>query len=387
MENATYIEQTPDSGYIVNAAYDVGLNTKNWLLRLDINGDTLWTQTFSVGTGSTNPLLANSMASVNNFLYGLTGFYNPPSQILSAYFIASIGNGFLLSSKIYNPSIYGADSRSIDKTYDDGFIMAGTVGTTSSTADVYLIRTNSLGDTIWTRTYDRSQTDAALDVKQTIDSGFIVAATYVDIVYNIYLIKTDSIGDTLWTKSYHSPFEQNAFSIEQTTDGGFIATGTAMNSALERSLYLIKINSTGDTLWTRKFCASINCIGYFVRQAKDGGFIISGVSTHTPAGAYLIKTDSMGMVSSNTGIAEVNNPFSFNIFPNPTTGIFTIEAKGASKNSTIKIYNVTNECIYSDRINNHLAAEINLSNQPNGIYMVVLNKDSQVYSKKIIIDN
>jgi len=54
IEAASYIEQTPDSGYIVNALYDGGgLNAKSWLLRLDVNGDTLWTQTLSAGFGST----------------------------------------------------------------------------------------------------------------------------------------------------------------------------------------------------------------------------------------------------------------------------------------------------------------------------------------------
>ena len=114
IEAATYIEQTPDSGYIMNALYDGGsFYSKSWLLRLDTNGDTLWTKIFSLGLGATNTSSFNSMAFINNFLYGMTGHFKPfPVTNESAYFIASIGNGFLLSSKIYNPStIYSTDSR------------------------------------------------------------------------------------------------------------------------------------------------------------------------------------------------------------------------------------------------------------------------------------
>jgi len=390
IEYATYIEQTPDSGYMVNAVYNSGLNGLNWLLRLDINGDTLWTKTFSVGVGATETGNGNSMASINNSLYGLSGYYLPPSQIFSAFFIASIGNGFQLASKIYNPSIYGAESRSIDKTYDDGFIMAGGVGTSASTADVYVIRTNTYGDTLWTRTYNFSQNDVAFDVKETTDSGFIVAGVLYDTtVYknNIYLIKTDSAGDTLWTKDYFNPYHQVAYSIEQTMDGGYIITGTAMNSANERNAYLIKTDADGDTLWTRIFAISTNCFGLFVRQTKDGGFIISGHSNMPPGGTIIIKTDSMGMVNSGTGIAEVNNPFGFNVYPNPTAGIFTITAKGISKfNSSIKIYNLISECVYSGIISNNIPVQINLNNAPNGMYAITLHTYNKMYSQKIIIE-
>ena len=385
IEYATYIEQTPDSGYMVNAVYNSGLTGLNWLLRLDTNGDTLWTKTFSVGGGATETGNGNSMASVNNFLYGMTGYYKSPSLAVSAYFIASNGNGFQLASKTYNPSsTLGTESRSIDKTYDDGFIMAGVISTSISTTDIYFIRTNTYGDTLWTRAYDSSQTDVAFDVKQTTDSGFIAACIIYDTTvykYNIYLIKTDSTGDTLWTKQYFSPFEQVAYSIQQANDGGYILTGYA-NTAVGRSLYLIKTNATGDTLWTRMFNANIDNWGFFVRQTKDDGFIISGISY----GSYIIKTDSMGMVGSGTGIAEVNNPISFTVYPNPTTGIFTIEAKGISRlNSTIKIYNVTSECIYTCQLKNNETKQINLSALPNGMYVVLLNTKDKVYSKKIII--
>ncbi|HQO87756.1 MAG TPA: hypothetical protein PKX84_08895, partial [Bacteroidia bacterium] len=77
IESADYIEQLPDSGYIVNAIYDGGLYSKSWLLRLDVNGDSLWTRVFSAGIGATNVYLGNSMAVLNNAIYGLTGYFTP----------------------------------------------------------------------------------------------------------------------------------------------------------------------------------------------------------------------------------------------------------------------------------------------------------------------
>ena len=70
---------------------------------------------------------------------------------LSVLFIATAGNGFQLSNKIYSPSIYGTDSRSIEKHLTVVSVMAGVIGKPFSQSDIYVIRTNTYGDTLWTK--------------------------------------------------------------------------------------------------------------------------------------------------------------------------------------------------------------------------------------------
>lgn len=392
IEAAAYIEQTPDSGYMVNALYDGGgLNAKSWLLRLDPNGDTLWTQVFSAGTGSTIVGDANSMASINSTIYGMTGKFKPqPFTFNSSYFISSIGNGIQLGNKIYDTSIYGSNGDGIDKTYDGGFIFTGQYGTSISTADVNLIRVNALGDTLWTRTYDNSPADVGRAVIQTADSGFIVAGftRYLINAYNIYLIKTDSVGDTLWTKQYVDSVNYDVNSIQQTTDAGYIIAGSiAVPPMNTGNIYLIKTTSNGDTLWTRKFGGSLPDLGYFVRQTQDGGYIISGTGAMGSAyGAYIIKTDSLGIVSSGTGIAEVNNPFFFDVFPNPTTGVFNVRVNGVSShNSSISVYNLSGQTIYSIMIKNNATVQIDLSGLTGGLYAISLRSYNRTFTRKIIL--
>ncbi len=224
-----------------------------------------------------------------------------------------------------------------------------------------------------------------MDVKQTTDSNFIIAAiTYDTTVYknNIYLIKTDAAGDTLWTKKYFYPLHQVVYSIDQTTDGGYIMTGNTDNSN-GRSLYLIKTNATGDTLWTRTYNPNIDNYGYFVRQTKDGGFIICGA---TSTGSYIIKTDSLGMVGNGTGIAEVNYPFDFSVYPNPSSGNFTILFKGIPrKNAELKIYNIMNQGVYTGTLSSYKKESVDLHHLPNGIYIATLYYGARTVSEKVII--
>ncbi|MFN0190065.1 MAG: T9SS type A sorting domain-containing protein [Bacteroidia bacterium] len=387
-EGVMYLEQTSDSGYMLNVQ-DV-TNAKTCLYRLNNIGDTLWTKSYSAGVGSTSAVLPNSMASVyNNNVFGLTGYYSNGGWP-STFFIAVLSNGLLLNSKVYNTAVFGNESNAINKTFDGGFIMTGSISNTSSFADVYLIRTNTYGDTLWTRHYDKSQTDAGQAVIQTIDSGFAIAAYVYNGQYNdIYLIKTDSIGDTLWTKTYNFYSDQGPYTIQQTSDGGYIIVGSVVDISLgARKVYLIKTNPTGDTLWTRIYGGvPWTSQGYFVRQTKDGGYIISGITGNFGTGTYIIKTDSMGLLNTITGNAEINNAFEFSIYPIPSTGIINIHIKGVQKsNVTLEILNVLNQCVYAGEINAKESLVINLENVQSGQYVARLRTNEGEVSRKFLIE-
>lgn len=194
--------------------------------------------------------------------------------------------------------VYGGDDqdwpRSIQQTSDGGFIVVG--GTRSYGAgecDVYLVKTDANGDSIWTKTYGTISHEVGMAVQQTSDSGYIIAGwngDYPD--YNIYIIKTDSLGDTLWTRTYGGSYTyDNAWSVEQTSDGGYIVCGTLDLGNNNSDNYLIKLDPLGDTLWTRTYGGPGTDYGYCARQTSDGGYIVTG---DRDGDVYIIKTDSNG---------------------------------------------------------------------------------------------
>ena len=74
-------------------------------------------------------------------------------------------------------------------------------------------------DTAWTRTFGGIENDYGLSVWQTTDKGYIVVGRTESFGImgesNIYLIKTDSLGDTLWTKIYVDSADQYGKSVQQ----------------------------------------------------------------------------------------------------------------------------------------------------------------------------
>jgi hypothetical protein len=119
---------------------------------------------------------------------------------------------------------------SIIQTSDGGYAMAGPSTDTSGYADFYLIKINAGGDTLFTRTYGGAYDDVPENIIQTNDGGYLLSGysnsftNYPDST-KCYLIKTNSNGDTLWSKIYGG-IRNEGFAVSlQKNSGGYISIG------------------------------------------------------------------------------------------------------------------------------------------------------------------
>ncbi|MBK7854381.1 MAG: hypothetical protein IPJ79_05275 [Bacteroidetes bacterium] len=126
---------------------------------------------------------------------------------------------------------------SIKPTFDGGYIIAGTATETGTfNSDICLIKTNSNGDTLWTKTFGGLNDDYGYSVDQTTDSGYIVAG-FMEITsgnWDGYLVKTNSSGNLLWSKIFGGTGFDIATAVLQTSDGGFIVSGGFSVGVLQR---------------------------------------------------------------------------------------------------------------------------------------------------------
>ncbi len=190
---------------------------------------------------------------------------------------------------------------SVQQTNDGGYIIAGMTNSFGAgDNDVYLVKTNQQGDTLWTRTFGGADRDFGAGVKQTMDGGYIIIGatkSFNNGIDDLYLIKTDNNGDTLWTKIYGGLWGEVGISIEQDKEGNYIATGYTMSfDPGNADVWILKFDEIGDTLWTRRVGGSQEEYGYSIKQTKNEGYIITGYTQSFGSNhdVYLIRLDSSG---------------------------------------------------------------------------------------------
>ena len=305
-ENQDYcnsVQQTTDGGYIITGrteSYGAG-NKDVYLIKTDGNGDSLWTKTFG-GTSFDNGISVQQTNDGGYIILGGTESYGAGNRDI--YLIKTDGNGDSLWTKTFGGASQDLGNY-VQQTNDGGYIVTGvTESYGAGNKDAYLIKTDASGDSLWTKTFGGSKFDLGNSVQQTNDGGYIVTgrtASFGAGSLDVYLIKTDGNGDSLWTKTFGGSSFDLGFSVQQTTDGGYIIIGgTDSYGNGDRDFYLIKTDVNGDLIWTKTFGGIFRDVGSSVQQTTDGGFIITGYTSsgNGDRDLLLIKADGNGNITS-----------------------------------------------------------------------------------------
>ena len=301
-----------------------GGNADMYILKTDANGDSLWMTVW----GTSRQEHAHDVITCSSGGYAVVGIerivQNSYPQVV---FHRLNSSGAIIGTRTYG-HIGSDDGWSINETGDGGFVMAGrTDVSNTNNDDVYLIRTDTNGDTLWTRTYGGDDHDEGYHAEQTLDGGFIItggtSSPSGGSEWDVYLIRTDAIGDTLWTRYYGGPNYEMGYYVQQTLDGGFVIAGeTNSYGAGNSDFYLVKTDASGDTLWTRTYGGYHNDVARSV-QYVNNGYIIIGHSLSfgaTDEDMYIVRINLLGDTLWTKVIGGDGQDFGYDIEPTSDGG-------------------------------------------------------------------
>lgn len=285
----TSIEQTSDSGYVVTG-YSGSMFTNSadvYLVKTDMNGNLVWDKTYG-GTLNDYAKCVKQTTDGGYIIVGGTKSFGASTTRI--YLLKVLSNGSLSWTKTFSGANYGIyQGNDVKQTTDGGYIITGTAQDgVLNTEHSFLIKTDSNGNLLWTRTYVGGTIEFCSSVQQTFDGGYIVVGNknYVGTNnHGVYLLKTDSTGSVLWSKMYGRWVYGGIQYVQQTSDSGYvIATSIDSIGAGANDVYIIKTDPNGDTLWTKTYGGPNHDYGLFVQQTLDNGYLITGNTSSSASG-------------------------------------------------------------------------------------------------------
>jgi hypothetical protein len=424
----TYQNTMTVDGFTLNSSGGAG---DMFLAKYNSNGNVIWIKS-SGGTNTEFPKSITSDASGNIFVAGefssspmIIGTYALNNAGLFDMFVTKfdpLGNP-LWASRAGTAMEEGATTITADalgNTYVGGYFENSTIvfgtdtlrNSASPNEGMFLVKYNATGTIQWAKSpvggcHIQSASASGGDIY--ITGSFFDSVTFETTTilsagnYDIFIAKYDSDGNLIWVKKEGGSNVDVSYSIASDAMSNIYITGfftepsvtfggKIITNAGGHDIFLVKYDTNGDPLWSISAggnlddaANSVACnatdvfiAGEFNSPVMDvGSFTLNNVGNTDVFIAKLSPTI--------TGITSTDNPSCLAIFPNPSSGIFTIQADQFT-DAAICIYDVFGNCVYRTVCIKKLNQLIDLSGQAKGVYFIEVSAGDKKEVKKFAVD-
>lgn len=331
-ENILATRQTSDGGYVfAGSTHSVFIDnifmghhgstsrSDYWILKTDSCGNLQWTKSF----GGNEEDIAYDIQQTPDGGYIMTGKSGSSSGDVTDHYgyegpgdcwvIKLDATGNLQWKKSFG-GISHDESRAIIITNDGNYLIAGSSYSMDgylndhhgipSTQDGWIMKIDTNGNLLWSKSLGGTNHDVFNDVKQTPDGGYILVghsrSNDGDVTGNhgpysypfddVWVVKVDVNGNLQWQKSLGGSFDDLGNSIQLTSDGGYIIAGESMSSDGDvnahfgdpaslfpsSDFWVVKINNSGNIEWEKSLGGNSIDIAKKIKTTPDGGYVVFG---------------------------------------------------------------------------------------------------------------
>jgi hypothetical protein len=369
------------------------------LWKINEFGDTISTHNYNIQNGNDYAVKIITTSDGGFAILGQTCNQIQSDKKCNYYLMKLDSLGNKQWFKIYKQSNTSFENpNSIIQLPDGTFYLFGQ-STLNSIMKWFLVKTDSVGNLLWQKTYNDYPRQAGLDIEQVGIDKLLLVGGYNSIQNGsgfasacIKLI--DTIGNSIWNKTYSgNQLNDKSFNSVVKLDNKLLIVGSnsIYDSLNNNQGWLLAINLNGDSLYQRLY----NPVSiwpeqiYGINKTNDG-FIMSGygftkIDSINTQDAWLLKVDTFGCLTPGCQLVGLDNiPFSreeIKIYPNPAKD--KIQFKHNNKILSYRVADYTGKLLMAG---NYLESGIDIENLSRGVYIVqvLLENKSQAFGKLIV---
>jgi hypothetical protein len=279
----------------------------------------------------------------------------------------------------------------------------GDLSENQGNSDYWIVKLNSFGNIDWQYSYGGSGLDSGQDVKETSNGDYIVAgysnSNDGDITGNhgdtdYWVIKLSSTGALIWQKTVGGSDSEAAFEVQETPDGGFVVGGYSESTDWDVfgnhgyfDFWLIKLSNSGSLIFSESLGGSEIDDAFSMAHTSDGGYIMSGHSRSNDGNVTGNQGESDAWVVKLSPTLEISeSSFSgLSVYPIPSAGKVIIDIGDQIKDFKVTISNSLGRIIYKNEYNSANKVNLELAGHK-GVFNLQIEVEESVYSKKIILE-
>jgi hypothetical protein len=401
------VKQTSDGNLIVcgsktSKKFGTSNNSNVWLVKLDLNGDTIGTQHEYGSTGN-----EDGFAVIEDGEYyvvaGATGNKNHIDNDLSGDSINAGGDYWVLRIDTsdftisWQKNFHGDNPGSNDTTYSDfarsiaithagNYIVGGfceSCEPNKQQQQAMLVKLNSSGSKIFKYDYGDESSDYQRDqgchsiIETHEGSAYRYVGTGVahpDTCFNakshdVYVPKTTTAGNDYWTpgckldegKEFGGNKADEGYAVVQTCDGEYLIAGSVKSKANDvtcnnggtgnftSDAWLLKLDTAGAIQWDQSLGGIYNDEAHSIKKLWDGSYIMAGEfgtdlnGEHERQDAYVVRFEINECPVRLEQSANVKLTNTVIVYPNPSDGSLEISLRLSNNLNAMASINILNQ--------------------------------------------
>ncbi|MCP4442099.1 MAG: hypothetical protein GY810_24580, partial [Aureispira sp.] len=294
--------QNSDGSYLLVGASTVASNQDQYVVKIDPNGTVLWSKTY----GGTGIDLARDIVLAANGDYIISSSWD---NLETCGLMRLDPSGNTIWAKTYSSS--SREWLTGLEVLPNGDIVA--VGTSNAATgagihDGLIIKTDGLGNLLWSKTYGSTQNDGFNKIIYTNDGNLIAYDnTWTNSIasgnHKGFVCKMDTSGSVLWSRAYGSLGENHrCYSLKEVDNDGYLMH--LVDNSSSQDFRVLRLNDNGSLRWAKRYGSStVNEQSRSLEVSPNGSFISVGITSGTGFGGqdlYIVKADTAG----NTNCSE-----------------------------------------------------------------------------------
>ncbi len=210
------------------------------------------------------------------------------------------------------------------KTPDNCLLTVGVTAIGSKNDDIFVIKTDRNGTTLWQKNFGGNEDDAGWDVEETnggknyLISGWSRSYSKEG-DEDLLLLNISSDGFLAWSKSLPIKGDQRCWSIKKLKDGNFVLIGQSQD-LISRNMngLVIKIDNEGNIVWENKYGTEMYNRLFHCAETSAGDLLLAGITRKDSASknnGWIVLLNKNGKEKESTSLTSFQNTTVHGLIP------------------------------------------------------------------------